>query len=126
MRIMLDTHILLWWVGEDRRLPGKARRIIENASNDITVSVASIWELAIKRALGRMKIDLQELEDVISANDFEPLAVKWHHTVEVAELPTYHNDPFDRMLIAQCLTETMYLLTHDSQLQKYGKVVMVV
>jgi PIN domain nuclease of toxin-antitoxin system len=126
MKIIIDTHILLWWASNDRHLPVKARRLIENRANKISVSVASIWEIAIKQALGRIDIDLKELEEVIIANDFEPLSVKLHHAISVSELPPHHNDPFDRMLVAQCQAETAYLLTHDEQLRKYGKVVMVV
>jgi PIN domain nuclease of toxin-antitoxin system len=126
MKIIIDTHLLLWWVTNDRRLPDKARRLIENAKNNIAVSTASIWEIAIKQALGRIKIDLKELEEVIITNNFESLPVKLHHAIEVSELPPHHSDPFDRMLVAQCLSETAYLLTHDEQLQKYGKVVMLV
>ncbi len=126
MKIIIDTHILLWWVVNDRRLSQKARRLIENPKNNIIVSATSIWEIAIKQTLGRIKIDLKELEEAITANAFESLPVKLHHAVEVSELPPHHNDPFDRMLVAQCLVETAYLLTHDEHLHKYGKAVMVV
>lgn len=126
MKIIVDTHILLWWTADDRRLPGKARGLIENTRNNIIVSAASIWEIAIKRTLGRIKIDLKDLEEAIITDNFESLPVKLHHAVELSELPPLHSDPFDRMLLAQCLAETAYLLTHDEQLQKYGKVVMFV
>ena len=86
--IIIDTHILLWWAADDRRLPGKARRVIENTTNNIAVSAASIWEIAIKRALGRIKIDLKELEEAITANNFEPLPVKLHHAIEVPATTT--------------------------------------
>ena len=118
--------MLLWWVTDDRRLPNKARRLIENTSNMIFVSVASIWEIAIKKTLGRLKLNLKELEETIAANNFEQLPVKFLHAIELSELPHHHSDPFDRMLVAQCLSETAYLLTHDEHLGKYGKVVMVV
>jgi len=126
MKIIIDTHILLWWVTNDRRLPRKASRLIENVGNNIAVSAASIWEIAIKQSLGRIKIDLKELEEVITTNNFDPLPVKHHHAVTVSELPPHNNDPFDRMLVAQCLAETAYLVTHDEHLKKYGKVVMLV
>ena len=126
MKIIIDTHILLWWVVNDQRLPQKARRLIENPKNNIIVSAASIWEIAIKQALGRIKVDLKELEETIAENIFESLPVKLHHAIQVSELPAHHSDPFDQMLVAQCLAETAYLLTHDEQLQKYGKAIMVV
>ncbi len=126
MKIVIDTHILLWWVTDDKRLSHKARRLIESTQNKIIVSAASFWEIAIKQTLGRIKIDVAELEEAITIDDFEPLPIKLLHTVEVAGLPLHHNDPFDRMLIAQCLCETAHLLTHDEALSSYGKVVMVV
>ena len=118
--------MLLWWAADDRRLPNKARRLIENTSNMILVSAASIWEIAIKRTLGRINFSLKELEETIAANNFEPLPIKFQHAIELSELPLHHSDPFDRMLVAQCLTETAYLLTHDEHLKKYGKLVMFV
>jgi PIN domain nuclease of toxin-antitoxin system len=126
MKIILDTHILLWWVINDRKLPDKARRLIEDPQNNIAISAVSVWEIAIKKGLGRIKIDLKELEEVIDINKFEQLPVKIQHAIELSELPLYHSDPFDRTLIAQCLTETARLLTHDEELQKYGKAAMIV
>jgi PIN domain nuclease of toxin-antitoxin system len=126
MKIIIDTHILLWWVSNDRQLPIKARRLIENPANKISVSVASIWEIAIKRALGRIEINLKELEEALKINNLETLAVKLDHAIEVSELPQHHSDPFDRMLVAQSLAESAHLLTHDKQLRKYGKAVLVV
>ncbi len=126
MKLLLDTHILLWWVSKDRHLPTKAWRLIENSRNDIIVSSASIWEVAVKRALGKLGVDLLEMEEAIVQYGFEQLSVTTRHAIEVASLPTYHNDPFDRMLVAQCIVETAYLLTHDATLSKYGKMVLVV
>ena len=125
MRILLDTHILLWWLTNDRRLPSKARQLIESPRNIVAVSSASIWEIAVKRALGKIKIELPELEEAILNSGFEPLPITFRHAVEVSTLPAHHHDPFDRMLVAQCIVETARLLTHDHTLNRYGKVVMI-
>ncbi len=126
MKILLDTHILLWCLTNDRRLSKKARHLVESPRNTIVVSSASIWELALKRALGKIWVQLSELEEKALESGFEPLPVTMRHAVAVAELPPYHGDPFDRMLLAQCMVETSRLLTHDSLLEQYGKIVILV
>ena len=126
MKILLDTHILLWWMADDRRLPRHARRAIEDPSNSVFVSIASFWETAIKFALKRVVADPEVLQEAAERDGFSLLPIDARHCSAVARLPHHHNDPFDRMLVAQALVEPMRLLTHDAQLARYSDTVAVV
>jgi PIN domain nuclease of toxin-antitoxin system len=123
-RILLDTHLLLWAVSEPRKLSAQARRRIEEA--DVFVSAASIWEVSIKAALGKLAADPSELLAEIEPAGFHLLPVTGHHAAAVAKLPPLHNDPFDRMLVAQAKTEPLLLLTNDVTLAGYGDCVELV
>jgi len=120
VRLLLDTHILLWWLSDDRKLAKNARDIIANSSNDVLVSSASVWEIAIKAALGRIEIELDDLEDAIMRNGFRPLPIGFRHAVTVGRLPAVHRDPFDRMLVAQASVEELRLVSHDRVFERYG------
>ena len=120
MRLLLDTHVLLWWLSDDRKLAKNARNIIANSSNDVLVSSASVWEVAIKAALGRIEIELDDLEDAIIRNGFRPLPIGFRHAVTAGRLPAVHRDPFDRMLVAQASVEELRLLSHDRVFERYG------
>lgn len=120
MRVLLDTHILLWWLSDDPRLPPAAESMLTEADNEIYVSAASIWEIAIKAALGRIEADPIEIEREIVPSGFVELPVTGKHAAQVAKLPPHHRDPFDRLLMAQSLTEPMRLLTADRTLANYG------
>jgi PIN domain nuclease of toxin-antitoxin system len=122
MRLLLDTHILLWWVTGDRKLPKSLARTIESADSDVAVSAASLWEIAIKRALGRIDIDLEELTAAIAADGFAELPVRFAHTRALAGLPRLHDDPFDRMLIVQAVEEGRSLVTKDEAILAYAGV----
>ena len=119
MRLLLDTHILLWWVGGDRRLPKDAAAAAAAADADVAVSAVSIWEIAIKRALGRVDVELDELTDAIIADGFSELPLRFAHSVQLAKLPRHHDDPFDRMLIAQCIADGRRLVTRDDAIFRY-------
>jgi PIN domain nuclease of toxin-antitoxin system len=125
MRLLLDTHIFYWSFYERGRLSPKALDHIERAE-EIFVSSASIWELAIKFRLGKIKADLLELVDHIGASGFQELPVWSKHALLVAELPLHHTDPFDRLLIAQAISEPLHLLTADPQLKPYSELVIQV
>jgi PIN domain nuclease of toxin-antitoxin system len=125
MRLLLDTHIFLWVVTDSRKLKGAARRAIA-AADAVHVSAASIWEIAIKVRLGKIHGDPQQLADAIGPSGFLELPVSAHHAARVAQLPDHHHDPFDRLLVAQALTEPLVLLTADSLLARYGELVQVV
>lgn len=117
-RILVDTHLLLWAVSEPKKLPTQARRRIEEA--EVFVSAASIWEVSIKTALGKLAADPSELLAELEPAGFRLLPVTGEHAAAVALLPPVHNDPFDRMLVAQAKTEPLILLTNDSVLGGYG------
>lgn len=126
MRILLDTHVLLWWLADPQRLPDPARRILEKDGNDIYVSVASLWEVAIKSGKGRLRVDPAELLKGISVNHFSMLPIEAAHVLALLDLPPVHRDPFDRIIVAQADCESMRVLTHDAQLQSYGAAVLLV
>lgn len=125
MRFLLDTHILLWALVEPERLPKKARILLEDDANEILFSAASIWEVAIKAQAGR--IDFPVLPDEIAAaakeTGFMELCVSSKHGAAVRSLPLHHRDPFDRLLVAQAITEPARLLTVDSVLGQYSELV---
>ncbi|HVO91795.1 MAG TPA: type II toxin-antitoxin system VapC family toxin [Terriglobales bacterium] len=120
MRLLLDTHILLWWMSDDHKLTKHARDIIANSDNDVLVSSASAWEISIKAALGRLEIELDDLEEAIVKNGFRPLPIGLRHALTIGRLPNIHRDPFDRMLVAQASVEELRLLSHDRVFERYG------
>ena len=126
MRVLLDTHIVLWWLTGDRRLSKQADRVIKDADNVIFVSAASIWEVAIKAGLGQIEADPFAIQAALEPSGFAELPVTGKHAAQVATLASHHRDPFDRMLLAQSLSEPMRLLTSDAMLAKYGDIVLMV
>jgi PIN domain nuclease of toxin-antitoxin system len=126
MRVLLDTHILLWWLTDDRRLPKEAEKIIKDGDNEVYVSAASIWEVAIKTALGQIKADPFAIQEAIAPSGFLELPITGAHAAQVSRLPQHHRDPFDRMLVAQSLVEPMRLLTTDKLLAHYGETILFV
>lgn len=122
MRLLLDTHILLWAVGMSARLPAAARQTLENPENEVYYSAVNIWEIAIKTTLNRLDfhIDPEKLLAILPDMEFTELPITARHAAAVARLPTLHRDPFDRLLVAQSQTEPMILLTDDELLGKYG------
>lgn len=119
MRLLLDTHVLLWWLGADRRLSRSVREILASEESDIAVSAATIWEITIKRGLGRIDVDLSELLSAIAADGFAELPMRFAHSLTLESLPRHHDDPFDRMLIAQSIAEGRRLVTHDASVLRY-------
>jgi PIN domain nuclease of toxin-antitoxin system len=113
VRLLLDTRVLLWWLSDDRKLAKLAREIISKPDNDVLVSSASIWEVAIKAALGRIEVELDDLEDAIARNGFRSLPIGFRHALTAGRLPAVHRDPFDRMLIAQASVEELRIISHD-------------
>ncbi|MBI6631293.1 type II toxin-antitoxin system VapC family toxin [Pseudomonas paralactis] len=125
MRLLLDTHILLWALNDDPRLSGKAHKLIENAA-DIYVSAATFWEIAIKVGLGKLDVDLDEIREYCSKSGFVELPITLEHAIAVKDLEHYHKDPFDRLIIATALSEPMKLLTADPQVAQYTSLAMLV
>jgi len=125
MRVLLDTQIYLWVVSDDPSLSQEARKIITDA-DEVFVSSASIWEASIKVGLGKLEADIDELVEEIEAAGFEELPVRARHAALVRTLPDHHRDPFDRILIAQALSEPLRLLTTDEHMPKYTDLVIPV
>lgn len=125
MRLLLDTHLFLWCVTDSPRLNTEARRSIVSA-DEVYVSAASIWEAAIKAGLGRLQGDVARLAEAIRDSGFLELPVTALHAARVAELPSHHRDPFDRLLVAQAMTEPLILLTADAALLPYSDLVRLV
>ncbi|USX27908.1 type II toxin-antitoxin system VapC family toxin [Oxalobacteraceae bacterium OTU3CINTB1] len=125
MRILLDTHIYLWWLQDHPRLSKTARDRIVSAS-EVYVSSASIWEATIKTGIGKLEVDVHQLVAEIDNSGFKELAISAKHAAAVERLPDIHRDPFDRILIAQALCEPLRLLTADAILSGYSELVEVV
>jgi PIN domain nuclease of toxin-antitoxin system len=126
LRLLLDSHILVWWPSGSRRLGARASELIMAADTQLFMSAASWWELAIKAALGRMKIDLPATREAIERRGAVALAVSMKHGEVAASLNRLHGDPFDHMLVAQAVSEDLILLTRDSRLEAYGSHVLCV
>ncbi len=124
MRLILDTHLLLWAFGQPDRLTAAARSQIEAA--EVYVSAASIWEISIKAALGKLKADPAEILAAVEPAGFMLLDITGEHAARTMELPPRHKDPFDRILVAQASCEPMILLTNDVALADYGSLVEVI
>ena len=125
MKLLLDTHILLWLMQDAPQLGPAARRLIDQAES-VHVSSVSLWEIAIKRSLGKLRLNPDALDDHLAASAVQPLAVSWAHARQLRALPAHHGDPFDRMLVAQAMSEPLHLLTHDAALALYSELVILV
>jgi PIN domain nuclease of toxin-antitoxin system len=125
VKLLLDTHLVLWAMQDSKQLSPTARKHIRAAEANY-VSAASLWEIAIKAALGKLSIDSDMLEEQLDVAGFQPLPITWRHTAQVRKLPMHHRDPFDRMLVAQAVSEPLRLLTHDEGLRAYSDLVTVV
>jgi PIN domain nuclease of toxin-antitoxin system len=128
MKLLLDTHLLLWAAGQPDRLSRKARTLLENPAHELLFSAASIWEIAIKRGLGRddFRVDPRLLRRGLLDNGYEELPITSEHALAIGTLPPLHKDPFDRVLIAQSLAEGITLLTVDPVLAQYPAPVQLV
>jgi PIN domain nuclease of toxin-antitoxin system len=121
MRLLLDTHLLIWAVSEPERLSAKAQELMNEEANELFFSAASIWEIAIKAGYKRtdFKVDVPELHSELLRNGYQELAVFARHTFAVVHLPHLHKDPFDRLLLAQAMREDLTLVTADALLASY-------
>ena len=123
MNILLDTHAFLWFIAGDKRLSSKAREAIESEDNLIHVSVASLWEIAIKCSLGRLTLagPFDEwIPRLLEHNGFDVLPINLDHLSKTVSLPFEHRDPFDRILVAQCLVDDLTMVSRDSVFESYG------
>lgn len=121
MRLLLDTHLLLWAAGTPKRLSAAARKAIESPAHDLFFSAASLWEISVKRGLGRpdFKVDPRLLRRGLLDNGYAELPITGEHALAIEALPPIHKDPFDRILVAQATTEGMTLLTADASVAQY-------
>lgn len=121
MKLLLDTQILLWAAGQPERLSKSARKLLDDPRNELVFSAASLWEIAIKRTLGRedFRVEPRVLRRGLLDNGYSELPISSQHAVSIDTLPPLHKDPFDRLLLAQALTEGITLLTADRQLSQY-------
>ena len=124
MKFLLDTHLLLWWLSNSRLLPAQARQLIGDPDNTIFVSAVSVWEVWLKSSMGKLRVP-SSFAQKLAGEPFQSLPLRAEHTPAVAMLEWHHRDPFDRMLIAQARSENLILLTADSALGAYGRVVRV-
>ncbi len=125
MRLLLDTHLLLWTAGKSQMLPREAVELIGAPENEINYSVVGLWEVAIKNGLGRsdFSVDLASLRRRLLDNGYREIPVTGEHALAIERLPVLHRDPFDRLLVAQATVEGMILLTADATLASYGRAV---
>jgi len=119
VRLLLDTHVLLWWLADDSSLGADARSAIAAGPSSVYVSAAPAWEMSIKQAMGKLEAPA-DLEDEIERNRFGPLPISIAHASAAGRLARHHDDPFDRMLVAQALAEGLTLVTNDRRLASYG------
>ena len=123
MKLLLDTHVLLWWLDDSPRLPSPMRELIADPERTVLISTATLWEIRIKQNLGRLVLPPQ-FDAAIDEGGFLWLPVSRKHADATSELPLHHRDPFDRMLVAQARCEQLTLLTVDARLSAYGKNVL--
>jgi PIN domain nuclease of toxin-antitoxin system len=128
MSLLLDTHLIIWWQGDRQRVPSTVQTLIEESPDVVYVSLVSLWEMAIKVSQKKLQVDLDDLCRNITNDGFQWLPVENRHILQVATLPLFddHKDPFDRLLVAQSLTEPTILLTANAKLARYGSTVRVV
>ncbi|MBA7556422.1 hypothetical protein ES705_49130 [subsurface metagenome] len=122
MNILLDTHALIWFLNGDSQLSDKAITEIKNIDNDKIISIASIWEIAIKISLNKFRFDkgFKKLFELIEENGFEILPISFEHTLIVSNLEFIHRDPFDRILVSQCKSDNLVIITKDENIKKYN------
>lgn len=125
MHLLIDTHLFIWWLENNRALSKKARYLIKEAE-EIYISSASIWEIAIKVHLGKLDATINTLVDSIESEGFIELPITAKHAAFVSQLPSYHRDPFDRILIAQAMSEPLRFLTVDEKLKPYSELIEMV
>ncbi len=118
MKLLLDTHVLLWWLDNDARLSRSARRAIADDAVPVAVSAVTAWEISIKAALGKLAPPERWPEEIV-AEGFEPLSITFDHAREAGGLPRHHGDPFDRMLVAQARLEDLVIVTADPRIARY-------
>lgn len=121
MQLLLDTHPFIWFINGDNQLPEKIKKLIADSENECFLSIASIWEIAIKTSLGKLELqsDFDKITDFLFDNDIEILPIKFEHLQTLLKLEYYHRDPFDRVIISQGIAENLIVLSKDEIFDKY-------
>lgn len=119
MKLLLDTHALLWWLSDDDRIGPQARALIADPGNDVLVSVVSLWEIVVKVRVGKLEADIREIAGACDRSGLISIAVRLDHLRLLATLPMHHRDPFDHLLIAQAITEDATFVTDDRHVARY-------
>jgi PIN domain nuclease of toxin-antitoxin system len=120
VKFLLDTHALLWWLADDDQLGVKAREAVADPANDVLISMASLWEIAVKVRVGKLQADIEEIINAVQREGFTVLDVGLAHLVTLAGLPMHHRDPFDHLLIAQAMTEDATFMSEDKNVARYS------
>jgi PIN domain nuclease of toxin-antitoxin system len=119
VKILLDTHALLWWLTDDAQLGPQAREFVEDPGNDVLVSMVSLWEMAVKTRIGKLEADIRQIADAVQQDGFTLLDIRVTHLLTLAGLPLRHRDPFDHLLIAQAITEDATFISEDRNTARY-------
>lgn len=120
MRLLLDTHALLWWLNDDEKLGDQARHLIGDSANEVLVSAVSLWEITVKLRIGKLDADIGEILAVLPDQGFERLDIADSHLTALAALPVHHRDPFDHLLMAQAIAEGAHFVSDDRNVPLYG------
>jgi PIN domain nuclease of toxin-antitoxin system len=120
VKVLLDTHALLWWLADDDQIGIQARDLIADPGNNILISVASLWEIVVKVRVGKLEADIEEISEAIELEGFTLLAINPAHLRTLAGLPMHHRDPFDHLLVAQAIAEEAIFLSEDQNTSKYS------
>lgn len=119
MRLLLDTHAILWWLSDDTRLDTQARKYIADPANDVFVSIASLWEIVVEVRVGKLQANIGEVIRAVEGQGFDILQISPTHLIELNRLPCHHRDPFDHLLIAQAKSEELTFVSQDMYIPKY-------
>jgi PIN domain nuclease of toxin-antitoxin system len=119
VKILLDTHALLWWLTDDGRLGRQARELVEDPGNDVLISMVSLWEIAVKTRVGKLEADIGQITDAVQQDGFALLDIRVAHLLTLSGLPLRHRDPFDHLLIAQAITEDATFMSEDRNTARY-------
>ena len=120
MKLILDTHVLLWWLDDPKLLSKNAQHALSDLNSEVFVSSAVLWEIAIKHGLGKLSVSADAVAAALATTGFQPLPITFSHAIAAGALPLHHRDPFDRMLIAQAIEESSYLVTRDASISRYS------
>lgn len=120
MRLLLDTHAVLWWLNDDVKLGSHARGLIGDPENDVLVSTVSLWEITVKLRIGKLDADIEEILAILPDQGFDRLDISDAHLIALAALPLHHRDPFDHLLMAQAVAEGAHFVSQDRNVALYG------